>query len=84
MVLFPTITVRQPRRTTSSTTPCGYAASARGSRASSPRTHDGRQLHPMASTSTNEIRGGPVGGSSNGDHPRDTTGSRNRKGHVLP
>jgi hypothetical protein len=84
MVSFPTITVRQPRRTTSSTTPCGYAASARGSRASSPRTREGRQLHPVASTCTNEVRGGPVGGSSDGVHPRDTTDSRNRKGQALP
>jgi hypothetical protein len=84
MVSFPPITVRQPRRTTSSTTPCGYAASARGSRASSPRTRESRLLHPMANTCTNEVRGGPVGGSSDGDHPRDTTGSRNRKGQALP
>jgi hypothetical protein len=61
MVPFPPVTVRQPRRTTSSTTPCGYAASARGSRASSPHTRDDRQLHPMASVCTNEIRGWPVG-----------------------
>jgi hypothetical protein len=83
MVSFPPIIVRQPRRTTSST-PCGYAASARGSRASSPRTREGRQLHPMANTCTNEVRGGPVGGSSDPDHPRDTTGSRNRIGQALP
>ena len=84
MVAFPTITVRQPRRTTSSPSPWAYAVSAQGSRASSPRTHDGRQLHPMASTSTNEIRPGPVGGSSDGDHPLETTGSQNRKGQALP
>ena len=84
MVLFPTIPVRQPRRTTSSTSPWGYAVSAQGSRASSPRTHDGRHLHPMASTSTNEIRPGPVGGSSDPDHSLDTTGSQNRKGQALP
>jgi hypothetical protein len=84
MVSFPPITVRQPRRTTSSTTPCGYAASARGSRASSPRTREGRQPHPMANTCTNEVRVGPVGGSNDGDHPRETTGSRNRKGQALP
>jgi len=84
MVLFPPITVRQPRRTTSSTTPWEYAASAGNSRASSPHTRDDRQLHPMASACTSEIRGGQVGGSSDGDHPRDTTGSRNRKGQALP
>jgi hypothetical protein len=84
MVLLPTNTVRQPHRTTSSTAQWGYAASAQGSRASSPRTCDGRQLHPMASTSTNEIRPGPVGGSSDGDHPLETTGSQNRKGQELP
>ena len=78
------ITVRQPRRTTSSTSPWGYAASAQGSKASSPRTCDGRQLHPMSSTCTNEMRGGPVGGSSDGDHPLDTTASQNRKGQALP
>jgi hypothetical protein len=81
MVSFPPIIVRQPRRTTSSTTPCEYASSARGSRASSPHTRDHRQLHPMASTCTNEIRGWPVGGSSDGDHPH-TTGSRNRRGQA--
>ena len=80
MVAFPTITVRQPRRTTSSPSPWAYAVSAQGSRASSPRT----QLHPMASTSTNEIRPGPVGESSDGDHPLETTGSQNRKGQALP
>jgi hypothetical protein len=84
MLSFPTITVRQPRRTISSTSPWGYAVSAQGSKASSPRTCDGRQLHPMTSTSTNEIRPGPVGRSSDPDHPRDTTGSRNRKGQALP
>jgi hypothetical protein len=84
MVFFPPITVRQPRRTTSSTTPWEYAASAGSSRASSPRTCDGRQLHPMASPCTSEMRGGPVGGSSDGDHPFETTGSRNRKGQALP
>jgi hypothetical protein len=82
MVSFLPIIVRQPRRTSSSTTPCGYAASARGSRASSPRTRDDRQLHPMASACTNEVRGWPVGGSSDGDHPRDTTRSRNRRGQA--
>ena len=61
MVFFPPITVRQPRRRTSSTTPWEYAASAGSSRASSPRTCDGRQLHPMASPCTSEMRGGPVG-----------------------
>jgi hypothetical protein len=84
MVSFPTITLRQARHTTLSTSPWGYAVSAQGSRVSFPRTHDGRQLHPMASTSTNEIRPGPVGGSSDGDHPLDTTGSQNRKGQELP
>ena len=84
MVLLPTNTVRQPHRTTSSTAQWGYAASAQGSRASSPRTCDGRQLHPMASTCTCEMRGGPVGGSSDSDHPRDTTDSRNPKGQALP
>ena len=84
MVPFPPITVRQPRHTTSSMYPWGYAASAQGSKASSPRTCDGRQLHPMSNTCTNEMRGGPVGGSSDGDHPRDTTDSRNRKSQALP
>jgi hypothetical protein len=80
MVPLPTNTVRQPHRTTSSTAQWGYAASAQGSRASSPRTCDGRQLHPMASTCTCEIRGGP---SSDSDHLRDTD-SRNPKGQALP
>jgi hypothetical protein len=84
MVSFPTITVRQARHTTSSTSRWGYAASAQGSRASSPRTREGRILPPMASTCTNEIQGGQVGGSNDGDHPGDTTGSRNRKGQALP
>jgi hypothetical protein len=83
MVSFPPITVRQLRRTTSSTTPCGYAASARDSRASSPCTREGRLRNPVASTCTSEMRGGPVGGSSDGDHPLDTTGSQNRKGQAL-
>jgi hypothetical protein len=84
MVSFPTITVRQARHTTSSTSPWGHAAPAQGSRASSPRTREGRILHPMASSCTNEIRGGQVGGSYDGDHPRDTTGSPNRKVQALP
>ena len=84
MVSFPTITLRQARHTTLSTSPWGYAVSAQGSRVSFPRTYDGRQLHPMASTCKCEIRGGPVGGSGDSDHPRDTTDSRNPKGHALP
>jgi hypothetical protein len=79
MVSFPTITMRQLRRTTSSTSPWGYVASARGSRTSSLRTCGGKQLRSMASACTREIRGRPVGGSSDGDR----AGSQNCKGQAL-